>query len=209
VGAVIHSIRPSAAPVGTDEARPLTDDELVAGLLDGDRRLAVPLYRALRPVIDHTLRRVLHGRHRDFDDLMQITFERVLVGLGEGKFAQRSSLRTWAAAIATHVALDALRSSIRHEKRFELSTPLTLEASGVRPEGRLEALSELRKLQSILSDMNPDMAETVILHDVLGYDLAEVAQMRGASTSATQSRLFRGRIELKRRAEKIIVRRKP
>lgn len=162
--------------------------------------MAGALYEHLRPSIDRALRRVLHGRHRDFDDLMQITFERILRGVVEDRFEGRSSLRTWASAIAAHVALDALRSSGREERRIQGDAVVADIPSGPRAEGRMEARAELNRVHDILLRMKPDLAETLILHDVLGHPLEEVAEMKQAGLSATQSRLRRARQELKRRA---------
>jgi RNA polymerase sigma factor (sigma-70 family) len=185
-----------------------TDAELVRAVLQGDARAAEALYDLLRPGIDHALRRVLHGRYRDVEDLMQTTFERVLRALAEDRFDGRSSLRTWASAIAGHVALDALRSSYRNEKRLSPIADDELPHS-VRPEGRLAALAELRRVQAILSGMKPDLAETLVLHDVLGHQLEEIAHLRAASLAATQSRLHRARLELTRRINQTISRRSP
>lgn len=177
-----------------------TDEELLRAVRGGDRRVAGALYEHLRPSIDRALRRVLHGRHRDFDDLMQITFERILRGVVEDRFEGRSSLRTWASAIAAHVALDALRSSGREERRIQGDAVVADIPSGPRAEGRMEARAELNRVHDILLRMKPDLAETLILHDVLGHPLEEVAEMKQAGLSATQSRLRRARQELKRRA---------
>src|SRR5690606_16841928 len=54
-----------------------SDERLVAAILAGNSRAAGTLYEELRPSIDGALRRVLHGRRTDFEDLVQITFERV------------------------------------------------------------------------------------------------------------------------------------
>ena len=56
-------------------------------------------------------------------------------------------------------------------------------------------------MHAILGRMRPKHAEAVLLHDVLGHDLAEIAVMTGASAAAAQSRLVRGRKELLRRAK--------
>jgi DNA-directed RNA polymerase specialized sigma24 family protein len=41
--------------------------------------------------------------------------------------------------------------------------------------------------------MSPDKAMVLVLHDVLGHELVEIAAMLGISTSAAQSRLVRAR----------------
>ena len=50
--------------------------------------------------------------------------------------------------------------------------------------------------------MKPDHAQTLLLHDVLGHDLAETAAITGVSRAAAQKRLWRGRAELLRRAKR-------
>lgn len=186
-----------------------TDEELLSALRAGDRRAARALYEQLRPAVDRALRRVLHARHRDFDDLMQITFERILRGVAEDRFEGRSSLRTWASAIAAHVALDALRSGGREAKRIQSEVPVADLAGRPRGESCMEARAELNRVHDILSRMNPDLAETLVLHDVLGHALEEVAEMKQAGLSATQSRLRRARQELKRRAAALLGMRRP
>jgi DNA-directed RNA polymerase specialized sigma24 family protein len=44
--------------------------------------------------------------------------------------------------------------------------------------------------------MSPKKAMVLVLHDVLGHELAEVSVMLGISVSAAQSRLVRGRRDL-------------
>jgi RNA polymerase sigma-70 factor (ECF subfamily) len=67
----------------------------------------------------------------------------------------------------------------------------------------LEAASSARELlgrvRSHLDAIDPVKAWTYVLHDVLGHSLAEVSEITGATVSATQSRLFRGRRELEER----------
>jgi RNA polymerase sigma-70 factor (ECF subfamily) len=55
---------------------------------------------------------------------------------------------------------------------------------------------QIRLAQGHLTAMKPDRAMALILHDVLGHELAEIAAMLGISISAAQSRLVRGRREL-------------
>jgi RNA polymerase sigma factor (sigma-70 family) len=109
----------------------------------------------------------------------------------------QSALTTWAAAIAGHVAIDFLRRAVRERRAFEECEP---EVSRGAPERRMEARSEIQRLHAILSRMKPSLAEAVLLFDVLGHNLQEVASLTGVSLSAAQSRLHRARKELVRRA---------
>lgn len=200
----LRHLTPSSSPPAPVNERRQSEEELLQALRRGEGRAAHALYELLRPAIDRSLRRVLHSRHRDFDDLMQITFERILRSLAEDRFEGRSSLRTWASAIAGHVALDALRTRARENRRFERDISVADLCGSPRTESRIEALAELHRVHDILSRMSPDLAETLVLHDVLGHPLEEIALLKSAGLSATQSRLRRARIELKRRASSTI-----
>jgi DNA-directed RNA polymerase specialized sigma24 family protein len=56
-------------------------------------------------------------------------------------------------------------------------------------------------MQKAVSQMRPKYAEAVVLHDLLGHDLAEVARLTDISVAAAQSRLVRGRKDLVRRVK--------
>jgi DNA-directed RNA polymerase specialized sigma24 family protein len=61
---------------------------------------------------------------------------------------------------------------------------------------------ELDRVRRQLALMKPTRAEVLVLHDVHGYHLAEIATMMGLTVSATQSRLVRGRRELCERLDR-------
>ena len=54
----------------------------------------------------------------------------------------------------------------------------------------------LERVNRALRGLGPKKARVVYLHDVLGYQLEEVATMLGTSVAAAQSRLVRGRREI-------------
>jgi DNA-directed RNA polymerase specialized sigma24 family protein len=70
------------------------------------------------------------------------------------------------------------------------------------PSSMLDSRSQLQQVRAILGDMNKHQVEALMLHDVLEHNLGEIAVMVGASVPAVQSRLFRGRRELRRRLQK-------
>ena len=183
----------------------LDDEALLAGLANRDPALGSELCHRLMHVVDGTLYRVLGARESDHDDLVQVAFEQIVLSIHRGKFARECSLATWASAITCNVALRAIRSRRAERKVFDATQDvedLGPRVSGTRdPEAQLSSRNELNRLRRHLSQMSSKLAETLVLHDVLGCDLAETAKVVGASLAATQSRLVRGRKDLNARMQ--------
>jgi len=99
------------------------DEHLVAAFEAGARGSGERLYDRLTPVVESTLVRVLGGRGEDHADLVQAAFEQIVRTLLQRKFARRCSLAGWAATIACHVALNALRSRRRERGVIERRRP--------------------------------------------------------------------------------------
>jgi RNA polymerase sigma-70 factor (ECF subfamily) len=203
-----EATRLRAIPGGRSEARPSpTQEEIVLAIARGDDWAADALYDALQPVVERTLRRILQTSEADYEDLLQTAFEKIVTTLATGRFAGACSLSTWASAIAGHVALDALRARVRSRRVFgrdQASLAIALEApEPINAERRLEARAQIQAVQQALGGMKPDQARTLVLHDVLGHELSEIAVMTGVSVAAAQSRLVRGRKELLRRLGKM------
>jgi len=110
------------------------------------------------------------------------------------------------------VGLNALRSRRRERAVFDKSQDVELDASGIGfsrdPHGALHSRHELALVRGLLSEMNPVVVEVLLLHDVFGHDVAEIAMMMGTSMPAAQSRLFRGRRDLRKRLERAGLREK-
>jgi RNA polymerase sigma-70 factor (ECF subfamily) len=184
-------------------ARGASDDAIIAAFARRDRRAAEMVYDQLVGVVDATLYRVIGRRETDHDDLIQTAFEQIIITLSRKSFAGGCSLRGWAASIACHVGLNAIRARRRARRVFAQNADAELVAlerpSLANPEAETAARTELNRLRTHLADMDPDRAETVIIHDVFGVSLAETAKLTSASLSATQSRLVRGRREIRKR----------
>jgi len=192
---------PSAESVS---ARPVSsDEEIIEAVARGDDRIGGQLYDRLVGVVDRTLYRVFGRREADHDDLVQASFEQIVLTLARRRFAGACSLSTWASTVASHVGLNALRSRRRERRVVERgeaadvqqdTLPLPSNVGDV--ERAMNARLELDRLRSHLAAIDPVKAQTLFLHDVLGHELAEVAVLTGVSVAAAQSRLVRGRREL-------------
>jgi RNA polymerase sigma-70 factor (ECF subfamily) len=190
-----------AAPVAPEQA--VADDEtLIRAVLEGDDRITAELYKRLFPRIERALCRVFGGRDRDHDDLVQGSFLQVISSIASRKFSGRCPLAQWASAVATKVGLMALRSRCRERRSISPADPGEIfDTSGPRYEieRQLDARDDVRRVQDALAAMSEARAEILLLHDVVGHELVDIAALTGASVAAVQSRLVRGRRELMQR----------
>jgi RNA polymerase sigma-70 factor (ECF subfamily) len=95
------------------------------------------------------------------------------------------------------VALKALRSRSRQRNVFDTELDAAdlseLSSGGNDVEHTVSHRRDIELLRESLSTLPPAQAETVVLHDLMGHALAEIATITGASIAAAQSRLVRGR----------------
>ena len=168
-------------------------------------RIARELYRRLLPAVESALFRVLGRREHDHEDLVQSSFEQIISTLAQRRYAQACSLNTWASTIAAHIALKSLRSRYRQRNVFDARLGADdlaeLASGGDDVERTVGDRRELERLRVRLSELPPAQAEAIVLHDLMGHPLAEIAALTGASVAAAQSRLVRGRKELLARME--------
>jgi RNA polymerase sigma-70 factor (ECF subfamily) len=184
-------------PAGTGDD--LSDAEICAALVEGASWAADAIYDRVVDVVEAVLFRLL-GADAERDDLAQQAIERVISSVVSGRFARGCSLRSWATLLSQHVAVDALRARARERKLFDrratYQTLELVEAHTATPEHLTDTRRRVALLQSALARVNRERAEAVVLHDLLGHDLAEIAQLTGVSVAAAQSRLVRGRREV-------------
>lgn len=196
------ALRVVASGSGSGPAEPC-DEDVIRAFARGDRRSAELLYDRLVGVVDANLYKVLGRREVDHDDLIQAAFEQIILTLTRKSYAGGCSLAGWAAAIASHIGLNAIRSRTRSRRVFAVDADAEVAAAAeVEPvdlEAQVIARREVDRLRTHLAEMDASRAETVLVHDVFGHSLAETARLTGVSMSAAQSRLVRGRRELRAR----------
>ena len=133
--------------------------------------------------------RALAGPRQDLDDLVQAAAERALKALV--RFEGRSSLSTFTYGIVYRTLLDQQRWFRRFQRRFavdsreepdELVFPRSSETD-------LRELERARRLYVALDELPTEKRATLILHDLEGLDVAEVAAISGANERTVRSRL--------------------
>src|SRR3954469_25109609 len=137
------------------EPTPPTTEAVLAGVVAGERWAHAALYDLLYPVVARTLQKILRDTSGDYEDLVQVSFERIVRTLTGQRREKIANLSGWAGAIAAHVALDALRGRTRERRLFERpsSTAGTSRIESVPApslERQLEARQQLEWLQNTL-----------------------------------------------------------
>jgi RNA polymerase sigma factor (sigma-70 family) len=164
-----------------------------AGDEDAFRELTDPHRRELQV---HCYRFV--GSVQDAEDLVQETLLAAWRGLEA--FEGRASVRGWLYRIATNRCLNALRDSARRPQeplRLEPYPDVLLEDIPDRspgPEARYEAREAIGlAFISALQKLPPRQRAALVLRDVLGFRIAEVADMLDTGEAAVKGALQRAR----------------
>jgi RNA polymerase sigma-70 factor (TIGR02960 family) len=185
-----------------------------AGDEDAFRELTEPHRRELQL---HCYR--ILGSLQDAEDLVQETL--VAAWRGLEAFEGRASVRSWLYRIATNRCLNALRARSRRPKevpamddlpeptrrpepvRVEPYPDVMLEGIADRspgPEARYEAKESIELAFIVaLQGLPPRQRVALVLHDVLGFQRAEVADMLEASEASVKGALQRARAALEER----------
>jgi RNA polymerase sigma-70 factor (ECF subfamily) len=128
----------------------------------------------------------------DAEDLCQEVFITAQRKLPD--FEGRSSPRTWLYGIALRVASDYRRSAyVRRERAVPDASEVDPSAPASEPQAVAEARHALRMLLSLLDD---DRREVVVLYEIEGFTMKEVAELVGCPLQTAYSRLYSARAEL-------------
>lgn len=115
----------------------------------------------------------------------------------------RGSLRTWLLAIVRHAAFEMLRerrrASVAVEPPADAEPLLELGVAagwGADPEKEVARAEQRELLARALASLEPTDREVVVLRDLEGMSLDEVARVVGLELAAAKSRLHRARLRL-------------
>jgi RNA polymerase sigma-70 factor (ECF subfamily) len=152
------------------------------------RERFLELVRPLRPDLHRYCSRLV-GSAIDGEDVVQEALAKAYYAISLS--LELPPLKPWLLRIAHNTAIDFLR---RYERRFvePVARPEDFDASdeGATPEVLRLALSSFVALPLL-------QRSSVILKDVLGFSLEEVAQTTGTTVAAVKSALVRGRAALR------------
>lgn len=140
------------------------------------------------PYIWRTLRH-LGIPEADAADLCQEVF--VTVHRKLSSFEGRSSLRTWLYGICVRVASEhRRRPHVRNETAMADPAPDSGQRSGQEPDAALE---QRRTVQRLLGVLDEDKRTVIVLYEIEGFSMKEVAEIVRCPLQTAYSRLHAGR----------------
>ena len=168
-------------------------DELLSDLSEG-RRKFLALVETVRPELHRYCARMT-GSVVDGEDIVQEALARAYFALSE--YETLPPLRPWLFRIAHQRAIDHLR---RYEKRMGESLDEKHEHSddsALGPEDSIAHEEATRSAVWRFMDLPPAQRSAVILKDVLGHSLEEIARLLDLGVPAVKAALHRGRVRLR------------
>jgi RNA polymerase sigma-70 factor (ECF subfamily) len=138
--------------------------------------------------------RKLAGRRHDVDELTQAAAEQVLRSLPT--FEGRARLSTWTFRICYLTIRKHDRWYRRWLRRFAFTEDGELPESiseGEASDARFSRKEDLARLQAALDQLSPKRRAVVVMHDIEGLSIDEIASVVGAKPVAVRSRLRDGR----------------
>jgi len=163
---------------------------LVDRCLTGESAATRELFKRHRGRVHACLYRVL-GSNRDMDDLLQDAFLQVFQSLRG--YRAEASLATWIDRVAVRCAH---RYPTQRGRRAQTDLPdddaLPAGVEGTSARRQL-ARDGVKRLYEALDELSPAARLAFTLHEIDGRPLAEVADLVGASVTATKLRVWRAR----------------
>ena len=163
-----------------------TDATLVEAAKRGDQGAFEALVRETHRSVYGLVYRLV-GNHDDAADVMQETYLRIWRGLR--RFRGDAAFDTWVYRVATNAAFTHLKKRGRDPEPMDPTDVTPLEQPALQPEEPLDA----DKLEQALQKLPVAMRTVLVMKDMYGFTLEEIAKQVGATEGAVKVRLFRAR----------------
>ena len=179
---------------GGVEIEPLTDDQIVRGLVDREAFAARALVDQHGPYVRRVLYRVLGAEDSEHEDLVQEVFTRAIAGIRQ--LSSSSALRAW----LTQIAVFSARGVIRRRKRSNWLRFLGEVPDRPADEAPASVREAARAVYQIIEKMPVDERIPYSLRAMEGMDLMELATACGVSVATVRRRLARAEARFSRLA---------
>jgi RNA polymerase sigma-70 factor (ECF subfamily) len=163
------------------------DAELLARVVDGDHDAFNEIMRTHEDRVFSVCLRIMGDREQALDATQETfltTFRKA------SQFKGDSALGTWIYRIAVNTCYDQLR---KQKRRRTDPMPDHIEPADYSAEEAVDSAGMRHEIQRALAALPPDFRSAVILADIEGLGLPEVAEVLGVPVGTVKSRVFRGR----------------
>ena len=169
-------------------------DACLEGCQQGDGAAIEELFRTHVGLVEHVLGRLV-GPVMDLEDLVQTVFLEALRSLS--RYRGDASFKTWLMSIAVHVGQHYLRAGkIRRHVPLDV-VPDEAIARELDHDRGIDERRLAHELHQALDSLAPNKRIALLWWVIEGQSVDEIARLMGASRTATRSRIFFARRELK------------
>jgi RNA polymerase sigma-70 factor (ECF subfamily) len=146
--------------------------------------------------------------HNDAEDIAQQVFAKIYFSIGN--FDARSSLLTWIYKITVNECYDYLRKKrvrkLVYESDFSEEESQRMENSSLRADDKApfdETLARRDLAIKLLSKVSEEDRKLILLKEVEGHSVEELAEMTGMNENTIKVKLFRARQKLVKAAQRL------
>lgn len=203
-----QTVRLEASAVEFRQNSPISDEELVKAVLEGDETAFSLIFERYRRLSIHLISRFFR-RREEIEDIVQQAFTKIYFSLKDFRGGHENSFSAWISRLTVNVCYDELR---KRQKRSEnLFSDFSEEEqnllSGMIEENHSDVEKNLASkdlAEKLLSKL--EAKERVAMTLLYGEDfsVAEVAKIVGWSESNVKTKLFRCRRHLRGIFDKLI-----
>ena len=170
---------------------------VLLALKEGHPAAAAAVFRQYAPLVRRILLYTLGG-HRDVDDLVQDSFERLFMRLD--RVESEDKVQAFLSAIAANVAREELkRRRVRRILQFGFDSQADGANTPLAPTADLDAREAVRRLYAALDALNASDRAAFVLRFIEGMELTEVADALSMSVATVKRRLSRAQQGVLRR----------
>lgn len=200
---------PVAAPSPAQSDAESSEVELVARTVGGDEGAFEELFNRHRRRVSLIASRFFRQREQ-IEEIIQESFTKAYFALGEFSNLEEASFASWIARIAFNACYDELRR-LKRRPESSLSEASAEEAAWLKEQvhaasqGDVEQQAVARDLaDKLLSRLSPEDRLVLVMLDIEGLSVSEIAELNRWSPSKVKVRAHRARASLRRVLERFL-----
>ena len=164
-----------------------TDEELISAVARGDRRSFDDLMSRHQDLVFSVCVRIMGSRDAALDATQETL---VTVFRKASQFRGDSAFTTWLYRVATNTCYDELRKAKR--RRAE-PLPEHHDPVDVRVGEQIESVELAPTIESALGELSAEFRAALVLSDIQGMSMSEIAEALELPVGTVKSRVFRAR----------------